>query len=440
MIDAPRAAPKRSRVRAPESGSALRILVTGRPAAHVVLAIAGALAATAFGALGYDYVQHALLVALTALTGLRALVFASIRPLSKAATLFLVPAPFLFMLSVIASGRLTGNHLYLIFLLAFVLTLEFERPLEPRLLLRITNAYYLVYLAMSLLVYFGVVDLGRELNTFDATRRVPWLEFKTLVGFYGSTAHIDAISLFVALVNLLFGRGKSRQVLVAIAVAASLASVRFTPFVALSIALLGTWFVSWFKRAGSVRRAVAVTVALSIVLSAPLSMLAAELFPSGRLERLINLATNGRLLIWQTMGGVFSEAPLLKQVFGTGSTEPYYLVGGWPRVHPVTKEVSEFWTANPHNSYLSVALNLGLAVFVLLALAISYLVAQMRNRRAMLITLYVLSVGITNAELFTFFYPIYVVWLLWLSRMSARRGYLAARRRGEAPPSVDRAG
>lgn len=332
--------------------------------------------------------------------------------MSRAALLVLITLPFLIALSVLAAGRLTGNHLYLIFLAAFVITIELDRPYSLRALLRITNIYYLVYLGLSLLVYVGIIHLDKSLNIFDATRRVSVFEFQTLVGFYGSTAHIDAISLFVALVNLLFGRGRERSLIIGIAIVASVASVRFTPFVALGIAFIGVWAIGRVRKAGAVRRAVAVGIALAIVFSAPLAMVAAEIFPTGRLESAINLATNGRLRIWQEMGKVFASAPPLIQVFGSGSTDPYYTIGGWPRVHPGTGEVAPFWTANAHNSYLAFALNHGVAAFVLLALVIAYLMAQMRSWRSQLLTLYVLSVGITNAELFAFFFPIYVVWIL----------------------------
>lgn len=399
------------------AGRRLDILLTGWPGFHLAWIIFGALLATAVGALGHEAIKNLLLALLTVVTGLRALLLASVRPLSKAAALIVCIVPFLVALSILVSGRVSGNHLYPVFLVAFIVTMELDKPIRMRTLLRLTNAYFLVYLGMSLLVYFGVVDLNRELNVFDATRRAPLLDFKTLVGFYGSTAHIDAISLFIALLNLLWGRGRRRYLMIAIAVAAGLASVRFTPFVALGVALLATGMIVGVRRARSARRSLAIAIGLAIVLSVPLSMVAVEVVPSQTFERAVNMATNGRLLIWQTMAGVFAGAPVLSQAFGTGSTEPYYLVGGWPRMHPTTMEVSPLWTANPHNSYLSLALTLGLAAFVVLMFSLAVLLARMRTWRALLVTFYVLTVGTTNAELLTFYFPIYVAWLLWMSRV-----------------------
>lgn len=396
--------------------------------------IAAALTATAIGAVGYGTVQDALLVVLTVFVTSWALTLAKSRLLPRTAAIFGSSLPFLIILSIMASARVTGNHLYALFLVSIAISIALGTPLRAGWLMRMTNVYYLVYLAMSLAVYFGVIDLGRTLNIFDSARRAPWLSFPTLVGFYGSTAHIDSVSLFVGLVNLLFGRGRSRLLMVAIALAACLASVRFTPFVSLGIAILATALVLTVKRARSVRRTLSVAVALAMVLSAPLTIAFTQLVPSSRVEGFINSATNGRLRIWQSMGETFAASPPLTKLFGSGSTEPYYEVGGWPRVHPVTKQVEPLWTTNPHNSYLAVALNLGLLVFVLLALALGSVVSRMQTWRSLLVTYYLLSVGITNAELFTFLFPVYVVWVGWLCRPRSATlsttpfGNLAARR------------
>lgn len=421
MIETSTTASVRGRARAVRQKRKAPILLGRAPGALVAMVISVAFVATALGALGYSAIQHSLLVVLTFATAIRALMLARSRPLSWIALLIITSVPFLFALSVIASETLTGNHLYFIFLPALLLAMRLERPVSRSVLLRITNAYYIVYLGLSLLVYLGVVTLGRELNVFDATQRIPWLEIRTLVGFYGSTSHIDSISLFVAIVNLMFGRGTGGHVVAVLAIVASLASVRLTPFVALSIATFGAGLVWSFKWSGAPRRWIAVAIALTLVLSAPLSMVAADLFPSGQLEDAINRATTGRLRIWLAMGEAFKKAPLVTRAFGIGTTDPYYLVGGWPQVHPVTKQVSELWTANPHNSYLSVALNLGIVVFVILTLSIAYLISRISELKALIVVLYVLSVGITNAELFTFFHPIYMIWIMWLSRLPCRR-------------------
>src|SRR5690606_29584752 len=378
--------------------------------------VGAALLATGAGALGYERIQHALLIVLTGVVAGRALILTSVKQLSMVGAMLTVSLAFLLLISVVVSERVTGNHLYLAFVVAMVISLQLGRPVKPAVLLRVTNLYYLVYLALSLAVYAGLIDLGRSLNAFDATLRVPGLNFTTLVGFYGSTAHIDSISLFVALVNVLFGRGRGRQLMVGIAVAACLASVRFTPFVSLGLAVLASWVVERVKRAGAVRDTVAVAVGLAFVLSTPLTLGVSAVVSSPGLDRAINRATTGRLLIWQEMDLVFAEMPPLNRAFGTGTTEPYYEVGGWPRIHPVTRIVDEFWTANAHNSYFAVALTLGVFTFVLLAGASAFFVARLETRRARLISFYVLAVGITNAELFTFYFPIYLIWLAWMFR------------------------
>lgn len=434
MLETSSIAAERERRPSPGTG-ALRISLTGTPGFHLGLVVFGALLATALGVLGFEPLEHGLLTLLTFVTVVRALFLSSIRRLPIIAVVLGVSLTALAALSAIASGRLSGNHLYVVFLVALAVTIGLGERMSLRHLLRLTNAYYLVYLALSILVYLGVIDLGRSLNAFEATQRVPWLNFRTLVGFYGSTAHIDSISLFVALVNWLLGRGRSKYAMTAIALAASLGSVRFTPFVSLGVAAVGTYLIGRVRRAGAVRCAASSAVALAIVLSAPLSMIAGATITSRPAEELINKATNGRLAIWNAMAQRFAEAPLMNQVFGTGATEPYYVVGGWPRVHPVTREVSPLWTANPHNSYLSVALNVGVVTAVLIGLVLAWLACRMRTRQARLITLYVLTIGITNAELFTFYFPVYVVWVWWLAvRRPSGEGQVAPR--GPVGPTV----
>lgn len=395
------------------------------PALHVALDVDGlvigsiigaALVATGLGTVGLERVQHLLLILLTLAVGGRAIVLASTAKLTFGAAMVTVSVVVLVFLSMLVSDRITGNHLYLAFLVAIVIMLQLDRPLRVRTLVGVTNVYYLAYLALSLGVYLGFIDLGRSLNAFDATMRLPGLSFTTLVGFYGSTAHIDSISLFVVLINLLFGRGAGRYVMICIALLACLASVRFTPFVSLGLGLGAVWVVERVKRAGAVRDTIAAAVGLAFVLSAPLTLAVSGLVASPGFDRVVNTLTTGRLLIWQEIYAVYRDAPLLNQVFGTGTTEPYYLVGGWPRIHPVTRVVDEFWTANAHNSYFAVALTLGVIVYVLLAAAVAYFVSRLRTRRARLISLYLLAVGITNAELFTFYFPVYVIWAAWLVR------------------------
>lgn len=412
----------------PRIGGAQWFVLPGMPELHTSLVIWGAFAATGLGALGYESMQHLMLVVLTVVTASLALLCWRDCPLPHAATILVLAVPFQLILSVLAAGRLSGNHLYLVFLVAFLIVLNCGRPMRKAGLLRITNSYYLVYLALSLAVYAGVIDLGRELNIFDAARRAPWLGIKTLVGFYGSTAHIDSVSLFVALVNLLYGRGNWRWIFIGLATAACLSAVRFTPFAALGIAIACTWLVWRGTRSAVLRRGLAAGLVIGLTFSAPIAIFASVAFQSTRFDQTVDRATNGRLRIWKAMEEIYIGAPLEKKMFGTGSSEPYYLVGGWPRIHPVTNEVEPLWTANPHNSYLSVLFSLGLVVFLALATALVRLVARMHDWRAHLIAFYVLSVGITNAELFTFLFPIYVVWVFWLHHQGALP-------RRQAPPT-----
>lgn len=399
----------------------LRISLVGSPGFHLGFTIFGALIATALGTLGFELLRDGLFTLLTFVMVVRALYLWSIARLRIIAVALGASLTVLAVLSAIMSGRVSGNHLYVVFIVTLVVAIELGERVSLRSLLRLTNAYYLVYLALSILVYLDVVDVGRSLNVFEATQRVPWLDFRTFVGFYGSTAHIDSISLFVALVNGFLGKGRYKRVIISLAVAASLGSVRFTPFVSFGIACLGTCLIGVLRRARVLRYAASAVIVLVIVASAPLSLIAAETITAWPAGDLINKATNGRLAIWSAMSQRFEEAPLIHQLFGTGTTDSYYLVGGWLRVHPSTGEVSPLWTANPHNSYLTVALNVGAVIAGLFGLVLVWLACQMRTWRTRLIMLYVLATGITNSELFTAYFPIYVVWIWWLASWRANR-------------------
>src|SRR5690606_2869928 len=219
----------------------------------------------------------------------------------------LASLPMLIALSVLINGFVSGNHVYLVFLVTFLVVLSLDGGDLGERLLQATNVTYVVYLAGSLLVYFGVIELTKGLNIFDAATRVPWLRIKTLVGLYGSTAHIDSISLFVALLNLAFGKPRRKWAMVVLALAASALSVRYTPFAALAIALVAVCCLRVTRRSPQASRLVA-TVAALVVVFAPFLLLAlARVAGSPELSLALDRATNGRIKIWSAMLEVYAN-------------------------------------------------------------------------------------------------------------------------------------
>gem|GEM_PF-6480715 len=382
-----------------------------------LLVMLGTLIGVTSSLLGRELVYQALVVAVTGLVLLVALQLVRRRGGNYGLFAALASLPMLIALSVPINGFVSGNHVYLVFLVTFLVVLSLDGGDLGEHLLQATNVTYVVYLAGSLLVYFGVVELTKGLNIFDAATRVPWLRIKTLVGLYGSTAHIDSISLFVALLNLAFGKPRRKWAMVVLALAASALSVRYTPFAALAIALVAVCCLRVTRRSPQASRLVA-TVAALVVVFAPFLLLALDrVAGSPELSLALDRATNGRIKIWSAMLEVYAnDVGLFGQLFGTAVTEQVYEVGGWPRVHPGTGEVVEFRTSNPHNTYLAFMLSYGLVPFLALVLVIAYCAMRfLRGWRAVLF-FFVLAVGITNAELMTFHFPVYVAWAVALGR------------------------
>jgi hypothetical protein len=401
---------------------------------HLYLVLLGSMLAVTLNVMGIDPAFQALVLLLTLFSVIRALFLVRVHNVRLGA----VPVPLLLLGIVVASalvsGSVSGNHVYVVFAVSLATAVWLDRRLDASRLLAITNVSFLIFLAGSILVYAGVLDLGRNLNVFEASSRVPGLQFRTFVGLYGSTAHIDSIAMFVALVNVVHGRGRWRGWMVALAVAASAATLRYTPLVSLVIALSGMGVTHLVAAAPALRRAVAGLIAAMLVSSAFLTVWVTRFLPFDAVEAVANVGTNGRSRIWSAMLERFaSETSFLQKAFGAGTTESY-LVGGWWRLSPVSGEWERLWTQNPHNSYLAVALTLGATVFVMIIALAAYVAARTAASPDLAPTLFVLTVGITNAEVLTFHFPIYLAWLALLAR-EARTGRVRRPKKLRAPPS-----
>lgn len=386
---------------------------TGWPLSLILF---GALSATCISAIGFSFIGDGILLLLCCGIFLLAVAQTAV----KGIHIGIVLIGFLLLgtvaIGVLSAGYVSGNHMYLIFAGATALVVWRSNDLSQRVLLGLTNSYYIVYLVLSLGVYLGIIVVDSNLNIFEADQRVTGLGFSTLVGFYGSTAHIDSLSLFVALVNLLYGRGVAHKIVFVIGLLASAATLRYTPFFSLAIALTCAALVYPVKATKAGRKITIGLLVSTIAISAPLVVTIGELSPDDQVHRLLNTGTSGRSRIWEAMIDTYVHVPGLQKLFGTGTTEGIYLVGGWPRVNPVTGEVKPLYTENPHNSYFSIALTTGLFGYGLLVAGLLFLSGQSKNWKSTLITFYILAVGITNAELFTFMFPVYLIWLVFLNR------------------------
>lgn len=423
-------------MKSPAASGAKSIGVSLRSSIYLIVML-GTMVAVTFGVVGRELVYQTLVVGVSGLVLAVALQLARRRGGSYGLFAALTSLPLLITLSVLINGFVSGNHVYLVFFVSFLMVLALDDgDVIPR-LLHATNVTYVVYLAGSVLVYAGVIDLGAGLNIFDAADRLPWLRIRTLVGLYGSTAHVDSISLFVALLNLACGKSGRKWMMVILGLAASVLAVRYTPFAALAIALAVNAIMALTRRAPQVSRGVAATATLVIASSSFLLVGVTRMADSSDVTRALDRVTNGRTRIWSEMLDVYSgDVSAFEQLFGTAATEEVYQVGGWPRVHPVTREVTVFWTANPHNTFLTFTLSYGLVPFLALALVLALWATRFPAGPRGIVYFYILAVGITNAELMTFHFPVYVAWVVVLGRRQvAERPALAARSRRAALPA-----
>ena len=312
----------------------------------------------------------------------------------------------------IGSG-FTVYLLYPVFALGFTFMLAYSRC-TVRSLLRPTNAFYLTYLVLSLLVYFGYIELDRSLNTFDATSRVPMLQIQTLIGFYGSTAHIDSLSMLVALVNLAYNRTRSGKIVAVIALIASLLTVRYTPLIALISSVLTYTLLKMVWRHIPVRRTLILLVAASAVFSFALSDFV-QVQTDGQYLELSNSLTNGRAGLWTTMLQTFtSNTDPVERWFGSGDTTAYSAVA-WYIWHPAYQAVVPVWTDNPHNNYLYVLLALGYVGLLGFFIAVLGLLWRYESPINIAVASFVLVSGITNSYVFSFHFPLFLAWVVVLA-------------------------
>ena len=313
------------------------------------------------------------------------------------------------LFAALANRYVSMAYLELLFLVGVFLVAVTCRPTVEQ-LLSVSNVVFSVYLLLSVLVYVEVIPLARELALFEyGDLLVLGLPFRTFVGFYGSTAAIDVYALFVAAINFLYGRGVQRWLFVILGLASSLATLRYTPPVALVLALIAT--AGWRNLGPGFRRRVYVgLLVVSCFASAMLVVGAIEWADYDVLDT-FQVLTSGRSPIWMEMVNAFrADANSWTAVWlGTGTDEVYAVDLGFSHGNLI---------ANPHNVYLEFLLKYGIIGWsLLLVFSIMVFSALLRAGHFFLAALLMLS-GVTNLHTFGFFYPLYLLWLGWFHAMS----------------------
>ncbi|WP_169331755.1 O-antigen ligase family protein [Gracilibacillus halophilus] len=312
------------------------------------------------------------------------------------------------LISVIGLGILRDfnfNYIYLVYFIGMIYLLSFQ-VVKLEVLLKITNRIYSLYVLLSFLLYLDIINLnGRELNNFHYN--IFGYNFETFIGYYGSTASIDSISLFVALLNLLFNKGKSRWLIVVITVIISIGTLRETPFVAL---ILSLFFIQCIKYIGKFIKYF-IPMFIFIAFFIPYSIIQISNSASIIKEFFVTI-TSARTPIWNQMLDIYINSNVYGKLFGFGNTElfkitpfgKYDIISGYQMIEVI----------NPHNNYFTILIQYGLFVFFGFLIFIIYKLRKIDDFKFLLIIFYILIIAITNNQIFTFHFPIYLIWLILL--------------------------
>jgi hypothetical protein len=290
------------------------------------------------------------------------------------------------------------NLLYLLYAISIYYVVK-TRLWDINLLLRITNYVYVLYIFLSLLVYFKIIEWKRVLNIFYFD--INGFTFKTFIGFYGSTADLDSYSFLIAMLNFFFNKNpKSKVFFVLIGILMSVGTLTATPIVSLFIALFFILLIKLFSKK------IIPIITFSLFMCFGIIVLVIDIINSYKLTTWLGLLTNGRSMIWKEMLLLYNQYDMpLKKIFGFGNTDLFIIkpFGEWGVI-----------TSNPHNSFLRIAIEFGLIVFSFLYSFITKKLMALKNYNFLLICLFILTVAITNSEIFTFKNPVYILWLYFL--------------------------
>lgn len=285
-------------------------------------------------------------------------------------------------------------NLYPIFLLTLISTFYLlnNSIIESTLLLRITNVTFLIYLFCSLLLYFKIIPQHENLNIFDFY--IEGLQIKTFIGLYGGTASIDSYAMIVGLLNLLFGRGRKKYSMAVLAIASSVATLRFTPYL---IIILPLFFLKITRKLPVIFQRI---VLILFFISFLFPLLIETLFDNYLVNLFINRALNGRAFLWMDFVELYNNSSLQYKLFGFGGLDDF-VVSTW-----------NFETNNPHNIFLAILINYGIIIYlVLITIVVLRFPKLSYNNKFVILAIF--SAGIGNSVIIGFQFYVLSLWLLW---------------------------
>jgi hypothetical protein len=273
-------------------------------------------------------------------------------------------------------------HVYLLFVIGlFVLFNRYH--IQRRSLLRITNFTFLVYLFFSILLYLGIISIGRELNIFDVSYNI--LGIKTFIGLLGSTASIDSYATIVILINLYYNQSKTKWVIIFLSSLAALLTFRSTPYLVFFGPFIIVKILSLFKK----NQILILLITGTIFFGSFLPSLIWQITGSEKIFIGLNFLLTGRASLWYFMIEKYFSYPLLDLLIGFGDTINFEIFV-WGK-----------YTANPHNMYLKLLIVYGMILFIGFFLLIS-LKLRKNTSTQLLILFAILLAGVGNSNIFSF--------------------------------------
>lgn len=257
-------------------------------------------------------------------------------------------------------------------------------------LIQYLNNTYLLFILLSLAFYLGLIP-----NQFrEDTGSDPFVYLGDIWAFYGlggTTATIDTYSAFMFLFSLLISKNKW---IMTLSVVCLLATLRFTPIVALS-SVLSIYPLLKYPIVGR-----------AIVALIPFSFLAALLFSENEGAKAVaDLATHGRVTIWLMHLEIFWNNLDIKHLF-TMHDVNYFIEPGWYVAE------GKYVTENSHNSYL-IWLRRSPLFFLILYMTLLVLITRKYDQKHVAIALVVLIGAITNSEIFYIYNLNYLVFIAY---------------------------
>jgi len=292
----------------------------------------------------------------------------------------------------------------LFFLIQIIFTiLIFEKyELEVVKYLHFVNFTYIIFLILSYLVYGGYLTPGLRssmtegLNQFDYLNIGVFtfdLPIKTLIGFDGSTSSIDAYSIFVGILNIVYrNKSKYSKYIALLCFINVIWTARLTPIVMIIVPLMLFVVPKIFRR-----------LSLKILLITIFTSMFIPYYLDESYRFILDMASHGRASLWDAYIHLLYDSDLLYKLFGFRSH----------KLPEIILSSSSIYHYNPHSSYLRILLSFGSIFYILLFIYLyKKIITNMKNDH-LFIVIIILVAGIVNVNIINNHNPIWIISLVY---------------------------